>query len=231
MKKLTPQIDLKINHGLTGLLTILWLLALLSSCRVKEPDGSETADLFLRSYYSKDFNTAGLFVSGATKPFLDSFVSDMAKHNLTFIDSFELAYLDEISTGDSLIVQYALDSNKFENPLDILLVKKGTEWKVVYRRSDPIGVAQAFLNAFNSGDTEKAKKYVTPGSVDDIDIYSSLFKNWTGPQTSIINAEINEQESEAVIHYRELGNETIKNINLVNFMGKWKVTFTKISHS
>lgn len=86
--------------------------------------------------------------------------------------------------------------------------------------SPPMKVAKKYLKALQSNNIEKAKEYVSPGSVET---FNSIF----GPDTEITSKyEVLREEvngNEATIYYKEKGNEQERSLSLRNIEGEWKV--------
>jgi hypothetical protein len=209
------------------ILPCLFLIILSLQCANRKADPDEIALKFIQSFHQHDFNKAGSFVSNDTREDFTNFI----KREIPFdtIDTLMIQWVDKTVQGDTVQYQYVTDSTS-RDTLDLVLLKKSGMWRVSFQRTDPMGVAFYFLRAFQKGDLKTAANYVTIMSKPDLDIFEEVFKGWTGPEVEIESVEISKSGDEAVVTYFEKGNDRQKNINLVKQQGRWKVTFTKLSH-
>ncbi len=97
---------------------------------------------------------------------------------------------------------------------------------------DPKGVAEAFLNAMNEQNFNKAKEYATEDSQEALQSMADLAEmgeNLGGEKPEpkeIVIGDVEENGDEATVHYTEDGNEMT--LDLVKEDGDWKVKFDKM---
>jgi hypothetical protein len=209
------------------ILQSLIFLLLLLQCTNRKAEPDQIALKFLKLIHQHKFKEAGVYVSNYTKTDFRDFTISGAKFDT--IDTLMIQWVDKTKAGDTVHYQYVIDST-LSDTLDLLLLKKSGVWRVAFQRTDPVGIAYYFLKAFQKGDLKTASQYVTIMSKPDLNIFEEVFKGWTGPDVEMKGVDINKDSDEAVVTYFEMGNDREKFINLVRQHGRWKVTFTKLSH-
>ena len=204
---------------------LLPILAL-AACRQQSQPTGDVAVAFLEAYHAKAFHEAIQYVDEGSKAALFSLEDDLRMMPLAWVDSFQISGTDTLGL-DSMMVHYMEYTAASMDTLHLLVLRHGKNWKVQFKRNDPIEVARCFLDAFHRADWTTAAQYVSPNSQRDLQVVANFYKGWRGPEVQIVVLQYNDAGDRALVTYRELGNDLIKKISLIREEGVWMVSFDK----
>ena len=183
------------------------------------------AEDYLDAYYGRKYEKAEQYISQTSlRDWHAAYLYPQEKD--TMMQEFIVKDVKFSEDMKSAIVYYYVLGNEMRQQLR--MVKDNETWKVIYERRDAMGVAKQFLEAFNNGDFELAKEYVTENAGKDLDHMKTIFSRSERSKFDITGVEYNNSGTRAVVYYKEQGASEQMKINLKRVNGEWKITFAKL---
>ena len=206
----------------------LFLMISFAACRQMTIKPGVVAERFLLDVYGGNMREAAGYATRQGQQQLKSLQEDMSKLGFGLADTFWLKAPKTSVGRDTLHFNYVIDTTCWNTPRDLPVIYAGTKgWRVDFSRTDPVGIARYFLDAFYHGDFDRAEQYVTLNAVNDIQYAATVYKGWKGPGVELTAIKFNPRQNKALVSYHEIGNKEIKKLTLILENGNWRVAFSK----
>lgn len=197
-----------------------------TGCNLNGVSPKKVGYRFLQAMEVGDYQKAARLCTDSTRLSLEEYLDDMPVYTDTPNTSFMIMSVIEIKEGEEAIVNYLYDDDTISRLLHVRRENKA--WRVHYIRTDPLGVAEAFLDAFHQRKFEKAKYFVTEKSKQDIDLVVRMAEELSfADSVEVTGIGFNLDKTKAIVFYEESGNNDEMKINLVLTRTGWKVAFSK----
>lgn len=205
-------------------------ILLLGACGPERKSPEALAGAFFNALESQNFKKAGKYCTEQSRLTINELQDDIEAFDFPYPDTFYVFQIPIAKGADTMIMEYAIDSATFAHPYQLLVAKRHTPWwQVSYQRTDPVGIARYFLDAFHKGDFEKAEAYLDENSIEDLKFLQSIYEGWQGPGVRITGIGFNDDKNRAIVMFLEGAKSEEQKLNLVRIEGHWKVALSKSS--
>lgn len=212
------------RFALAGIAAFIVLI----SCHRAGVSPKSAATHFLDAMAAQNFEYALTLCTDSTVHKLSAFIREAESEDHIFREDYMIMSVIEIEEEKEAMVHYLFDDDTISRQL--MVKKQFKNWKVHYVRTDPLGVAAEFLDAFHQRKFEDAKGFVTPEAKKDLDLVIRRADDLDiADSARVLDIVFNNDRTRAIVAYSENNQADSLKLNLVLTNLGWKVTFSKFN--